>query len=806
VGTLPAHAPTRTKWAASLALMLLVLEWCMCVQRGDRARACALLAVDTPAQLVEFDFSASAHDTKTRVAVDEHYLGEPEYVPVSLGPLQDRFAGLRDLLLLKFLTHALQGVLQQFQMKWTGDRSVRVNMQTLRSLELRLRELNAVVGNDFLILLRDAAAIKLVYERGMDVYDQPIVMPMRAVMCALLDLPRPCKLLDVLRFRQNAARVGNEVERFLVAEAPRWASLPGVVVDPHSTTKPLVALENTFYAPVDVFKGGERKEFPRAVAFNAADPNFVVLCNSKGVREIDVEGTLRYRKRSSDLATLEDDELTSWKQCIHRYDGAVKRDRERVMAEFSTSERAATLTSLGSEDFQDAMYPTPIRLLRDVLNGSEEAWDTRTRVLGKESLMFQDDDVYKKFSHSHFGLIDAKSTKQAHDRVCTAVCAHPVLPMYVTADTNGNLLLWRFGWPNAVGQFSFHKRSSVQVRGRANVLPGGSLEGGGGDVRRSPSGSKASQATSKVRSALSKANQAISAKIPSRKTASGGEDTGNAADADAKAEREAEEKKKSTKGLVSKIRFSSRGDRLAVSLVDGEVFLWVLSTTVTTAQDGRHGQMEPILHWLAHDKRATDLCFLTPHSNLVACSGASVGGENIKIVDLHHNREVEVLSTHSAGASALCFVEGRQWLVSGGAKGEVHVASVSSAAVATPLTQFSTKREKQVASPVSALCVDSSCQELSSSSILLFVGNQNGCVSIYDVCDASNVHLMHTLDDLFASNTFFNHPCAFQVVSVFGVSDIAVHGSHVLIAGSSGRLKYLRRKMNREDAQVDVEQ
>jgi hypothetical protein len=41
---------------------------------------------------------------------------------------------------------------------------------------------------------------------------------------------------------------------------------------------------------------------------------------------------------------------------------------------------------------------------------------------------------------------------------------------------------------------------------------------------------------------------------------------------------------------------------------------------------------------------------------------------------------------------------------------------------------------------------------------------------------------------------------------VFGVSDIAVHGSHVLIASGSGRLKYLRRKMNREDAQVDVEQ
>ena len=129
-------------------------------------------------------------------------------------------------------------------------------------------------------------------------------------------------LLHSLHLGRPLQVLGSELLRLFQVESVQPATTVG------ARELPFVS------APLDVFKrvaqsdrgrsgdsssSGKVLATPQSLAVNAADPRMLAIATSQGIREINVQHALIYRRRNRDNA-FEDEEAASWAAGLHGFD------------------------------------------------------------------------------------------------------------------------------------------------------------------------------------------------------------------------------------------------------------------------------------------------------------------------------------------------------------------------------------------------------------------------------------------------------------------------------------------------------
>ncbi|CAG9327571.1 unnamed protein product [Blepharisma stoltei] len=141
------------------------------------------------------------------------------------------------------------------------------------------------------------------------------------------------------------------------------------------------------------------------------------------IREINIEHSLKYKKRNEDLE-IDTEYPDTWQECMHYLDN-----------------KAGAGESIYNPAINSAIYTL---------------YAPRTQVFLEE--MELPPPVWNRTPFDDL-LMPLASTKNRLDKV-DHICGHPLLPLYVTGNENGQMTLWQYERPNSLQDFTPNMASS----------------------------------------------------------------------------------------------------------------------------------------------------------------------------------------------------------------------------------------------------------------------------------------------------------------------------------------------------------
>lgn len=203
-----------------------------------------------------------------------------------------------------------------------------------------------------------------------------------------------------------------------------------------------------FSHPIEIVKC---KEPIKAFCINRSQPQYLTFATQKLIREINIEHSIKFRKRNSTFQKLLDDEMPTWSESIHRFDNL---EHESDINRISMSRKSVETVS----HFLDYMdeYPTGETPPKSTLEFCSQGMGTNVnshKPLWKKAA--------KKIKRAHrtrvptfSGNADShiqnfRSSKRLSEgidhRVSVSVLiSHPTLPFYLSGGIDGSIYLWQF--------------------------------------------------------------------------------------------------------------------------------------------------------------------------------------------------------------------------------------------------------------------------------------------------------------------------------------------------------------------------
>eukprot|EP00808_Paulinella_micropora_P006197 g37828.t1 len=661
------------------------------------------------------------------------------------------------------------------------------------------------------------------------------------------------------RFDQELEPVADEVQRWCDA-VPCRAPWPEAKIiewakkdkDPFKTLS--VAGGSRYYAPLDIFKvlDTSKRDLPLALAVNPTDPRFLVVASTFGLRELDLNLTLKYRPRDEQLRLL-DDEETNWRACLHRFDAleaALK--RQMTAAGSGPNSGVAVSTSAGTASVAsvkrnlELMEPQPLQAFVGLLRASAGPSIATEAALCQSSLHATPE--YEAFTGPSLEQMLALGDKIDREQVITAISPHSTLPLYLSANTQGRVFLWHFGWPNVLAEFSLLTQEELTEPTAQSTrtihlphihIPGTSrttstaaaLESlpsaaklatlvtsptalvtdrgrstSNTDVNRPPSLSlkikrpaEESAETQGAVSSLPSPTNAPTSYIGVAPMAGGGGGGSHTHTSAAHSSSHHSLYSAASKRVTS-IHFNKSGSKVAASVADGHVALW--SFKYVEAAHSQAGQPTPgRTQSLAGTKRmegkggSRHVLPAYAHMRVMDKEAAGltwISNSAIAVVgeaaDGRNLRVVDVLVREEVERFS-CH--------EGGALAVVHVPSnqtLVTGGLRGMLLVWDLQRMVQLAaientkspSRIAHLCHDPWDG-------VIYSGNSDGHIQVWD---AQTLEEKHEFRDVYQKTKFFNHPGAFGMWSAFGVTAIAVQGQFMFACGADGSVKLIRKRLS----------
>eukprot|EP00743_Colponemidia_sp_Colp-15_P008961 GILK01009777.1.p1 GENE.GILK01009777.1~~GILK01009777.1.p1 ORF type:complete len:1392 (+),score=301.13 GILK01009777.1:304-4176(+) len=179
---------------------------------------------------------------------------------------------------------------------------------------------------------------------------------------------------------------------------------------------------------VEIYK--KHGDLVRSICLNRVDPRYISAATAKGIREVNLEHCLRFRKRSPDGRILLDEENQSWEACLHRFDTEAFAFDDRTPLRPS----AYDVTSFSS-------MSTGLFRKRKPVSIFAQPYDVR----------IMEDNRDRKLSD----FLQLRPKKRLdHNDVAFPLQSHPLLPVYLSGAPDGNLTLWSFGHVYALSQYT----------------------------------------------------------------------------------------------------------------------------------------------------------------------------------------------------------------------------------------------------------------------------------------------------------------------------------------------------------------
>jgi WD40 repeat protein len=334
-----------------------------------------------------------------------------------------------------------------------------------------------------------------------------------------------------------------------------------------------------------------------------------------------VESALRFRKRSADGATLLDTELSTWQQCLHRF------DQSDALAKHSElpGREATSVAGHGARLKAEATSPNAAVSVRVDRWSPPRAFcalfGTKPSVpsgLRNDNWLLNGDSKYLQFKNAGVELLNTTlantalppSSASPHDQVVTSLTSHPSLPFYLSANVKAEIFLWHFGESHPLAQFAF-KNEGKDNKDEACQIK---------QLRFDPSGDKFACTTTLGQLAWWTF-----------------------------------EPRSVNYGVAASIRPSAAIDPDALKIYACDVLK-------------------------VHDRMAADLVFIGGGFRLATC-GDNFNQNNVCVFDSLYAETVAAFRCHPGGAHSLAFLAEPNYLVSGGSKGDIIVFNLSTLSV-----------------------------------------------------------------------------------------------------------------------------
>ena len=273
------------------------------------------------------------------------------------------------------------------------------------SLSLSLDTLSALTHRQLTRAMRRLSYYKSDYEWTDPDDPSPRSFPMSETLTPLLQphFPYGSTLLSFLELESLLPRIGREVERYFECErgGNGW-----------------------FHEAKEVFHWGEKGEAPLCLAVCPTQPRYLVVGGGFGIRELNVQSTLRFRDRKGDDGAMTGEEEKTWDKVLHRYDRHEK-------------DQAAE----GGHQF-----PRPKALVAYALDGSFPA-------VKASSASLINSRVYEDFCTLGAKEMAASGSAVDRDSPTVHLCPHPTLPVYLSITSN-RIFLWHYGQQAPLAEFT----------------------------------------------------------------------------------------------------------------------------------------------------------------------------------------------------------------------------------------------------------------------------------------------------------------------------------------------------------------
>jgi WD40 repeat protein len=228
------------------------------------------------------------------------------------------------------------------------------------------------------------------------------------------------------------------------------------------------------------------RDIIRSFCVDRSNPNNLAFASSKIIREINIDHSIRYRKRNATLDKLMDEEANTWEASLHRFDSQSMHDKSNMNL-LPNSSNIAHIPSNSSFNLFDFIHPSNLvenNELNNIASGNGKSSKTNKFVgIGNEGFQ-HDNNALNKLkkrlnisrrpsfttnspSASHFKSPSRMSKRKLgtngidHNQNVTALLTHPFLPFYLSGGVDGAIYMWQYGLIAAIRTYREAQNTAV---------------------------------------------------------------------------------------------------------------------------------------------------------------------------------------------------------------------------------------------------------------------------------------------------------------------------------------------------------
>jgi len=261
----------------------------------------------------------------------------------------------------------------------------------------------------------------------------------------------------------------SSIRKETTPEAPAQRSIRK---DSRSDDKPL------FSADIEIVKC---KDVIRAFCVDRNNPNNLAYSTSKVIREVNIDHSIRYRKRNQSLDKLMDEEAQSWEASLHRFDAVSMHDNTSMKTSAAAQAHVPSNSSFNLFDFinpatmgddidehLDSENEKVARANKFVGIGNEgfHGGNTLNKLKKRLNLTRRPSFTTNSPSASHFKNTPKLGKKRSttavdHNVSVVKLLTHPFLPFYLSGGADGSVHMWQYGIGGAVRTYKEDKHPAI---------------------------------------------------------------------------------------------------------------------------------------------------------------------------------------------------------------------------------------------------------------------------------------------------------------------------------------------------------
>ncbi|KAL0477451.1 hypothetical protein AKO1_005697 [Acrasis kona] len=220
-----------------------------------------------------------------------------------------------------------------------------------------------------------------------------------------------------------------------------------------------------FSADVEIVK---TREPIRALCIDQNNPSYLAYASGRLIREVNIQHSIKYRKRNPTLDRLHDEEAPTWEASLHRFDDMAARDDMLTSVQMG----GAVLPSnagFGLYDFlnmrEEGSDSDSFHSESSVNQGTLNRIKNRLKMARKPSFTTASSASHFKsnstINESPLKKKIAQQTSSDHNQSVHSLISHPYLPFYLSGGSDGAIHMFQFGSPQMIRTYREHGSAPI---------------------------------------------------------------------------------------------------------------------------------------------------------------------------------------------------------------------------------------------------------------------------------------------------------------------------------------------------------